>query len=164
MSCKGQEKILSDIFVIVVIWACLPLAYLRAMSKPCKVGFYPRTHPHEHLCMSREYERPWTAFIRPISPTFFRDSGLICEMKKTRSERRMRTKERENRGLWDVLLTVCFSSASFQLLDSVQNVKEAVGEFPAASLPPPLPPYPEIGDLSLSGRTNFQFLKVLAIC
>ena len=57
-----------------------------------------------------------------------------------------------------MLLTVCFSSASFQLLDSVQNVKEAVGEFPAASLPPPLPPYPEIGDLSLSGRTNFQLL------
>eukprot|EP00095_Tigriopus_kingsejongensis_P010849 maker-scaffold1333_size47127-snap-gene-0.11 protein:Tk10849 transcript:maker-scaffold1333_size47127-snap-gene-0.11-mRNA-1 annotation:"vinculin-like isoform 1" len=37
-----------------------------------------------------------------------------------------------------------------QLLDSVQGVQSAVGQYPAETLPPPLPPYPKIGDLSLS--------------
>ncbi|XP_059099435.1 vinculin-like isoform X3 [Tigriopus californicus] len=37
-----------------------------------------------------------------------------------------------------------------KLLDSVEGVKSAVAQYPADSLPPPLPPYPKIGDLSLS--------------
>ena len=47
----------------------------------------------------------------------------------------------------------------FQLLESVQGVQEAVGSNQAEEQPP-LPPYPNFSDLSISGKEiNLKFIR-----
>ena len=45
---------------------------------------------------------------------------------------------------------------TFQLLESVQGVSDAVSETPQEE--PPLPPYPNISDLSITGRSMNIFI------
>ena len=49
---------------------------------------------------------------------------------------------------------------SFQLLESVQGVSEAVSETPQEE--PPLPPYPNISDLSITGKFQLFFFTLFA--
>ena len=64
----------------------------------------------------------------------------------------------------DIFVCVCIVKVIFlltlQLLESVQGVQEAIGSNQAEEQPP-LPPYPNLTDLSISGKKHFIIVEHL---